>query len=254
MKPEPRFLVGSDSSFCIEYGSVISPELVSAVRRLDQAIMAPKPAWVVETIPTYRSLLVVYDPDAISPYDALQALKTLEASASSLDMPCPTVTEIPVCYGGPHGPDLPYVAAHAGLTVEEVIDIHSGRDYLVYMIGFTIGFPYLGGMSPRIAVPRLATPRTQVPGGSVGIAGEQTGVYPVDSPGGWRIIGRTPIRFARPEQDPPCLVSQGDYLRFVPITQDEFEAIRGRIEAGDYRPKTYTAPNRPLEEREHGSA
>jgi KipI family sensor histidine kinase inhibitor len=124
--------------------------------------------------------------------------------------------EIPVQYGGDHGPDLQAVAQAHGLTPEDVIRIHSQRDYLVYMMGFTPGFPYLGEMDPQLATPRLSTPRSRVPAGSVGIAGEQTGIYPVDSPGGWRIIGWTAQRLFDPDRQPPFLLAPGDVVRFVP--------------------------------------
>jgi KipI family sensor histidine kinase inhibitor len=126
--------------------------------------------------------------------------------------------EIPVIYGGEAGPDLAFVADYTGLSETEVVRIHSGHDYPVFMMGFTPGFPYLGGMDPAIAAPRLSTPRARVPGGSVGIAGEQTGIYPLDSPGGWRIIGRTQIQLFNPGREPPFLIAPGDRLRFVPVS------------------------------------
>ena len=129
----------------------------------------------------------------------------------------PRVVEVPVVYGGEFGPDLDFVSLHTRLPVEEVIRLHSGGEYPVYMIGFTPGFPYLGGMDGRLASPRLETPRTRIPMGSVGIAGEQTGIYPQESPGGWRIIGRTPLRLFDLQREPPCLLSPGDVVRFVPI-------------------------------------
>ena len=137
------------------------------------------------------------------------------------------IVTIPVCYGGQFGPDLDDVAAHTGLAPREVIALHSEPLYLVYMIGFTLGFPYLGGMDPRIATPRLTTPRTVVPAGSVGIAGNQTGVYPSASPGGWRLIGRTPLRLADPSADPPCLLRAGNRIRFVPIDEPTYYLVGG---------------------------
>ncbi|MCU6711229.1 5-oxoprolinase subunit PxpB [Paenibacillus sp. J5C_2022] len=140
----------------------------------------------------------------------------------------PTVVTIPVCYGGEYGPDLDEVARFNGLTPEEVIAIHSEPDYLVYMIGFAPGFPYLGGMSERIASPRRQTPRTSIPAGSVGIAGKQTGVYPLATPGGWQLIGRTPLSLFRPEGDIPTLLKAGDLVRFLPIEAEEYGSLLGQ--------------------------
>lgn len=145
--------------------------------------------------------------------------------------------EIPACYGGEFGLDLSYVAEYHGLSEQEVISLHAGRDYLIYMMGFMPGFPYLGGMPDEIAVPRLEQPRFSVFPGSIGIGGSQTGIYPADTPSGWRIIGATPIRLYDPEKDDPFLLSAGDYIKFVPINQEEFFNIK---EMGmSYQLKTY---------------
>jgi KipI family sensor histidine kinase inhibitor len=144
------------------------------------------------------------------------------------------VIEVPTVYGGEFGPDLAFVASHSRLSEAEVVQIHSGTDYLVYMMGFSPGFPYLGGMSPRIATPRLKTPRTAIPAGSVGIAQEQTGVYPVESPGGWQLIGRTPARLFDAGRQPPVLVEAGDSIRFVPIVPRQFTEIEEGIRRGTW--------------------
>jgi inhibitor of KinA len=130
--------------------------------------------------------------------------------------------DIPVCYGGDFGPDLDAVSSHTGLSTEEVVAIHGEPDYLVYMIGFAPGFPYLGGMSERLASPRRESPRAKIPPGSVGIAGSQTGVYPIETPGGWQLIGRTPLRLFRPERDEPSLLRTGDRVRFQAIDRAEY--------------------------------
>ena len=135
--------------------------------------------------------------------------------------------EIPVCYGGEFGPDLPFVAARAGLSEDEAARRHAAGEYRVHLIGFAPGFPYLGGLTAELAAPRRATPRERVPAGSVGIAGRQTGVYPLETPGGWQIIGRTPLRLFRLDADPPALLRTGDGVRFRAIAADEFEALRG---------------------------
>ncbi|MBX6395501.1 MAG: 5-oxoprolinase subunit PxpB, partial [Alicyclobacillaceae bacterium] len=138
------------------------------------------------------------------------------------------LVEIPVCYGGEFGPDLAYVADYHGLTPERVIEIHSSTEYRVYMIGFAPGFPYLGGLSPELATPRKTSPRLTIPAGSVGIAGNQTGVYSVSTPGGWQIIGRTPLVLFRPDLHPPSLLKAGDRVRFYPISREEFTRWNGR--------------------------
>lgn len=137
-----------------------------------------------------------------------------------------TVVEIPTVYGGEFGPDLGFVASHNHLTEADVVSIHSGTDYLVYMMGFIPGFTYLGGMDPRIATPRLSSPRTHIPAGSVGIAGEQTGTYPSDSPGGWQIIGRTPLSMYDASREEAALLKAGDYVRYVPIDESAFHCIK----------------------------
>ena len=143
-------------------------------------------------------------------------------------------------YGGEYGPDLGVVAEHNGLSEAEVVRIHSGSDYLVYMMGFTPGFAYLGGMSDKIATPRLQTPRPAIPAGSVAIAEQQTGVYPVESPGGWQLIGRTPTQLFAPGREPPVLVEPGDYLRFVPVNEPEYANIQNEIRSGTYEFTTRT--------------
>jgi inhibitor of KinA len=130
---------------------------------------------------------------------------------------------------------MPFVADYTGLDAEEVAVIHAGTDYLVYMMGFNTGFPYLGGMSARIAAPRLETPRTSVPAGSIGIAQQQTGIYPVESPGGWRLIGRSPIRLFDPSREPPVSVEAGDYLRFVQIDEHQYLEVEREVQSGRYQ-------------------
>ena len=137
------------------------------------------------------------------------------------------------------GPDIQNVAEHNGKTVEEVIRIHTSEEYLIYMIGFIAGFPYLGGMSKEIATPRLKSPRVKIDGGSVGIAGEQTGVYPVDSPGGWQLIGRTPLKLYDAEREKPVLLEAGQYIKFKSVTPEEYDAILKAVEDGSYRYVVY---------------
>jgi inhibitor of KinA len=219
----PRFLPAGDSAIVIELGSEIDPKINDAVFILVELIEAAKIPAVVEMVPTYRSLLVSYDP-LVSRYgemiDVLTDISThIEERAA--EEQAPRIVELPVVYGGDDGPDLETVAENAGVTVQEVIDIHSGVDYRVYMIGFAPGFPYLGGLDERIATPRLKTPRISVPAGSVGIAESQTGVYPNASPGGWQLIGRTAVQLFDVAKPSPSLITPGSKVRFVPVQSHE---------------------------------
>lgn len=230
----PRFLWAGDSAVAIQFGDDISPLLASRVHRAAGALEGANLPWLVEVLPSYRSVLAEFDPRLISPTAALEVLQDIVKTSDTSDGPRgdekkaeSDIVTIPVCYGGQFGPDLDDVAAHTGLSPDEVIALHSEPLYLVYMIGFTLGFPYLGGMNPRIATPRLATPRTVVPAGSVGIAGNQTGVYPSASPGGWRLIGRTHLRLADPSADPPCLLRAGNRIRFVPVDESTYYSMGG---------------------------
>ena len=220
MYDKPRFLPAGDSSLVIELGDEISDECNEKVVSLSKELSTIK--GISEILPTYRSLLVCYDP-SVTDFDAIktEALEMLKALKIS-KMGGRTV-EVPVCYGGDFGPDLRFVAEHNGLSEEEVIEMHSSRSYRVFMLGFLPGFPYLGGMDERIAAPRLEKPRTRIPAGSVGIAGKQTGIYPLESPGGWRIIGRTPFRLYDPDAENPVPIRAGDTIRFVRISKREYE-------------------------------
>ena len=234
---KPRFLAGGDKALFIEFGNAISPELSRRVRHLLLAIQNARIPGVIETVPAYRSLLIHYNPLEISPIELRNRLETLEQSAEDSEFPRPTVTEIPTVYGNEYGPDLEFVAKHNSLSPEEVVRIHTGTVYQIYMLGFIPGFAYLGGMSPRIATPRLETPRSRIPAGSVGIAGSQTGIYPAESPGGWRLIGRTPIELFHPHKEPPALLQAGNHVIFVRITPQEFARIKEEVQQGTYRVK-----------------
>lgn len=224
-----------DSALLIVFGTEISRDtnrLVSAAARRvrEQGIRG-----VVDMIPAFVSLLVCYDPRVIS-CGALRArLETILQAEAETRETAGRVFEIPVCYGGEFGPDLPDIASHAGLTEREVVDIHTSRDYLVYMLGFLPGFCYLGGLDERIHTPRLETPRLKIPAGSVGIGGSQTGIYPLESPGGWRLLGKTPVRTWDPDRDVPILMQAGDSIRFVEITAAEFRRISEAVEKNEYR-------------------
>ena len=207
-------------------GSRISETTGAGVAALEQAVQRARLPGVTETVPAFASLLVRYDP-LHTDYDGVSAaLRSLAAEITAGSAQTGRTVDIPVCYGGAYGEDLPDVARHAGLTEEEVIRLHSGSTYRIYMLGFLPGFPYLGGLDERLFTPRLPTPRTRIPAGSVGIGGEQTGIYPMESPGGWRLIGRTPLCLFAPGRKLPY--AAGDSIRFVPIDAREFERIAAR--------------------------
>lgn len=234
MSEATRYLVAGDAALVVEFGDRIDPAVNRRVRELCLAVDRARLDGVRDLVPTYRSLLVSYDP-RVTAFDALrERLAGLEKGLAATPVPPPRVVEIPTSYGGDFGPDLPFVAAHAGITPDEVVAIHSSANYLVYMMGFSPGFTYLGGMSERIAAPRLKTPRTAIPAGSVGIAQQQTGIYPVESPGGWQLIGRTPVRLFDPSRQPPVIVEAGDYIRFAPVTRDEYQRIQDEMTAGTW--------------------
>lgn len=235
--PEPLFLPAGDAAIVVELGDAISPAINRRVRSLSLALENGSIPGVSDFLPTYRSVLVYYDPLSVSP-DALQSqiarlLQSPDAEAAAAN---PRVVHIPTLYGGDMGPDIGFVAAHAGLSEQAVVDIHSAADYLVYMMGFSPGFAYLGGLDARLTTPRLVSPRAEIPAGAVGIAESQTGVYPVASPGGWQLIGRTPLKLFDPARQPPALLSAGDYARFIPLAdRAEYDALLRQVELGEYR-------------------
>ena len=217
--PGLRFVDSSDRSLLVVFGDEISLESHRDVLRATGLLL--RMPGVTNVHPAYASVLVDFDARRIGHREMERAISGIYGVEPNVSPPEPRRVEIPVCYGGEYGPDLVDVAQLNGLTPAEVIEIHSGGDYLVYFLGFSPGFPYLGGLSQSIATPRLGTPRRRVPAGSVAIGGQQTGIYPMASPGGWRIIGRTPLRLFLPEQDPPTLLQMGDHVRFVPVSRGE---------------------------------
>jgi len=234
---QPRFLPGGDEALFVEFGDEISPKLNRRVRNLKLAIEKQRIPGIIESVPTYRSLLIYFEPLQVHPKELREILFRLSQQPLESELSKPRLIEIPTVYGGEYGPDLEFVASHNKLSVNEVIQIHTGTPYLIYMIGFLPGFPYLGGMSAKIAAPRLDTPRTRIPAGSVGIAGTQTGIYPAESPGGWRLIGRTPLNVFDPTRQPPALFQAGDYLKFVSVTPYEFIQIGEAVVQGTYAVK-----------------
>lgn len=221
----PRLVQAGDAAVTVEFGDRIAPAINGRVRRFAEAVAAKRWPGILEVVPTFRSATVYYDPLVVPAATLARRLRVL---ASWPSRPAPAArrrVEVPVCYDEEFGPDLAALAAAAGLTPTEAAALHRSVEYRVYMLGFTPGFPYLGPVPAALAAPRLAEPRLRVPAGSVGIAGEQTGIYPLESPGGWRLIGRTPLRLYEPARTPPFLLAPGDVVRFVPIDRRTYEEL-----------------------------
>ena len=243
---KPTISPVGDCAISIDFGQVIDPKINRHIRQIIEQIKDLQLDGIIELVPTYCALLVQYDVMVYSYSDICRILEpTLQESVTDSANELVTIVEIPTVYGGEFGPDLGFVASHNHISEDEVVSIHSGTDYLVYMLGFIPGFTYLGGMDPRIATPRLSSPRTLIPAGSVGIAGEQTGTYPSDSPGGWQIIGRTPVTMYDMSKKQAALLQAGDYVRYVSIDENEFHRVKSlgmeyipsiyEIESGDLR-------------------
>ena len=216
-----------DCAVTLQIGNEISEQVNREVVNALAAIRRADISGVCELVPTYTSICIHYDPEVLSCEALRNALKLVKVDPieEKSDQE-ERIVEIPVCYGGEYGPDLEFVAEHNGLTAEEVVRRHSNGQYLVYMLGFLPGFAYMGGMDKTIACPRLISPRTKIPAGSVGIAGAQTGIYPLSSPGGWQLIGRTPLKmFAIDGEQTTFALSAGDRVRFVPITEEVFREM-----------------------------
>ena len=228
MKNELRFFPAGDRAVLAVLGEGISGEVNDRVRALYRAICAADAPQIVEAVPSYTSVLVHYQPELATPQEMRELLSSLAEQSAEAAAAAPRTHIIPVCYGLHFGPDLWEMEKTLGMTRQQIVDIHSGRDYRVYMMGFLPGFVYLGGMDERIAYPRLKKPRLRIDAGAVGIAGGQTGIYPSVSPGGWRIIGNTPVRMFDPAADPPTPIEPGDLVRFQPISVDEWYDIRHR--------------------------
>ena len=235
MYETPKFLAAGDRAIVIELGDEISIECNRRIHSLHREIVRENLPGIIDIIPTYRSILVQYDVRLVSFGELKDRLSEVEGGSAEVTEENVNVVELPVLYGGDYGPDLEYVARNAEMEVDEVIELHSAMDYPVYMMGFTPGFPYLGGMSEEIATPRLGTPRGVIPAGSVGIAEAQTGVYPIESPGGWRLIGRTPLRLFDVTRSPPSLIEAGDRVRFVPLSgEEEYRSIEEQAGLDEY--------------------
>lgn len=234
MYNEIKYIPAGDKSVVMEFGNSIKPEINAKIRNMVTAVEENSIKGILEIIPTYRSILIIYDPLQIQYNSLVKYLKETLNRLGNASEDVTRIVELPTVYGGEYGPDIEFVANHNNLTVEEVIKLHSSTDYLLYMLGFTPGFGYLGGMSKKIETPRLQVPRTKIPAGSTGIAGSQTGIYPIDSPGGWQLIGRTPVKLYDPLSTPPILLNAGDFVRFIPVSEEEYLKIQEEIKNDKY--------------------
>jgi inhibitor of KinA len=227
--PEIRFFLMGDRGLLLEFGDEVSPEVNERVRRMAAGIQTAGIEGMMEQVPTYRSLLILYHPLIISLEQLRKKLELIGEGLERTPFPEPRLTRIPAVYGGSFGPDLDEVAEIHRISPDEVIRLHCSKPYLIYMIGFTPGFPYMGELPEMLVTPRLKTPRLSVPAGSVAIAQKQTGIYPVESPGGWRIIGRTPLILFSPGKEPPVLLQAGNLVQFYPISEEEYREHPGDV-------------------------
>jgi inhibitor of KinA len=232
-----RFLSAGDRALVVEFGDRVDRDLSNEVLRLDTSLRSSALPGVVETVPTFRSLMVHYDPLVTSRAELKNAIvgrldRQGEPRGSA------TLWRVPVCYEGEFAPDLVEVARLTGLTPGDVAALHSGVRYHVYMLGFLPGFPYMGDLPPQLALPRRADPRVRVPAGSVSIATNLTAIYPYESPGGWHLIGTTPIRFFNPARPRPAILAPGDIVQIEPIDSASFAAIKSEVDSGNYEVAT----------------
>lgn len=232
---EMRFMPAGDRAMVVEFGNEINERINDQVHALEARLTESQTVGIVELVPTFRSLMVYYDPYRTSFGELEQTIRAFGNILGNSGRTKKKILKIPCCYGARFGLDLKDMEEYTGLGRDEIIRIHSSVDYKIYMMGFLPGFVYLGGLDKRIEMPRLKTPRLKILPGAVGIGGSQTGVYPVASPGGWRLMGGTPVDFYDPDREEPILCRAGEYIRFVPITIDDYYEIRHMIVKGRYQ-------------------
>jgi inhibitor of KinA len=234
---EPRFLPCGDRALSVELGDEITRDINARILALEYLLQQRRVPGVGETVPSYRALLVYYDPLVMS-YEALTAmLRGLLTEARPEVLPPVRTVELPCCYGGELGFELEAAAAKLGLLPEEMARLHAAADYYVYFVGFTPGLPYMTGMPERLTIPRLTNPRLKTPPGSVSIGGVQCCIYSVESPGGFWVLGRTPVRLYDPTAADPILLRAGDHVRFCPVDRAEYDATAAEVDAGRYAPR-----------------
>jgi KipI family sensor histidine kinase inhibitor len=238
-----RVLDAGDAAFTVEFGNAIDPRLLAAVNALDAAIARLREEGglpgLIETMPTFRSLTLFFDPLATGRETLLAALQPLLAKAEHAAPPVGRRWSLPVCYEGEAAPDLAETARTLGVGEDEVVALHSGTEYLVYMLGFLPGFPFMGDLPERLRLPRRAEPRLRVPPGSVAIATGLTAIYPWESPGGWHLLGRCPVPLFDAGRDSPSLLAAGDRVRFTPVSMTEFQRLAAGLQAGEIDPRQW---------------
>ena len=240
-----RLLDAGDAAFTVEFGDAVDPALLAAVQALDRAIAREQAAGrlpgVIETMPTFRSLTVFFDPLVTGRGAVTRALRPV---LDAVDHAAPVEGRhwrLPVCYEGEAAPDLAATAAAVGATAEEVVDLHSRTEYRVYMLGFLPGFPFMGDLPAPLHLPRRTQPRVRVPAGSVAIAGGLTAIYPCESPGGWHLIGRCPVPLFDARRDSPSLLAVGDRVQFETVSTDELRRLEAALQAGEIDPVRWRA-------------
>lgn len=227
-----------DAAVKITFSGNVSLALNKAIQLFCQKVEATRIDGVIEWVPTFNAVTIYYEPRKISYHKLCEKIKSLHQKTLNQKEKTSRLIHIPVVYGGENGPDLQRVADYNQLSTAEVIELHQNGEYLVYMLGFLPGFPYLGGLDTKIATPRLETPRRKTSAGSVGIAHQQTGVYPIESPGGWNIIGKTPLQFFDKRNDQhPFLVQAGDRIHFYQISESKYVRIEKQIKTNTYQVK-----------------
>jgi inhibitor of KinA len=234
-----KLLPAGEGGLVVEFGTIISPVINLCVQTFMRMVSAAKVSGIIEVVPSYCSAVIYFDPFKITRASLTKQVEVILADLqlNRFENLAWRVVHIPVCYGGVLGPDLEYVAKYTGLMAEQVIKLHTRQPYLVYMLGFTPGFPYLGGLSDLLIVPRQEKPRSRVPIGSVGIGGNQTGFYSIESPGEWWLIGRTPLKAFDPARLEPFLLAPGDYVQFESIGLEQYFSIRQAVAQGVYQIK-----------------
>jgi len=221
----PQFMPMGDQCVLVRFGDKVSESINHCAITYAQQVSELNIPGVIETVPSYTEAAVYYNALVTCYEQVLERLQSIYVAVGERSDEGRKIIRIPVCYGGGFGPDISHVARHNGLTEDEVIRIHTSSIYPVYMLGFTPGFCYLGNLPAQIACPRKSSPRKLIPSGSVGIGGEQTGVYPLETPGGWQLIGRTPVKFFDPNRQPNALASAGDSIQFYAISDQEFMSL-----------------------------
>jgi inhibitor of KinA len=221
--------------------SIVDPAIAAQAAALADAIADLGLAGITDVVPAFTTVMVCFDSRAVDPADLTIQIEQVADGASTNASPVGRTVTIPVAYGGGFGPDLEDVAHHAGLNSDDVIARHAGASYRVSVMGFAPGWAYLLGLPPELAIPRLTNPRTRIPPGSVAIGGDQTGVYPLATPGGWRLIGRTPVRMFDPNREQPFFLHAGDTVRFTPISETDYAEIEHVITTGSDTPEVELA-------------